>query len=122
MTDYQTFGDRLTAIRVAMGSARKPLSYRKLARTIAEETGHEVSHETLRIYDLGLRRVLLDDAVAIAKVDPKGRGLEWLAGDEMTVTATAEPVVPAQQKTAPLSFSEAVKRERTKKKRKERGA
>jgi hypothetical protein len=76
---HGTFGDRLTLIRVALGSLRKPLSYRELARLIFEKTGHEISHETLRIYDLGERRILLDDAKAIAAVDPERRGLAWLA-------------------------------------------
>jgi hypothetical protein len=87
MTDFRTFGDRLTAIRVALGSQRKPMSYRELSRLIKEKTGHDVSHETLRVYDMGERRILWDDAIAIAAIDPEGRGLEWLAGEEIRTDA-----------------------------------
>jgi transcriptional regulator with XRE-family HTH domain len=78
----KTFGDRLTAIRVALGSQRKPFSLRKLEALIRETTHYSVSHETLRQYELNNRPIRLADAVAIAAVDPEHRGVEWLAGDD----------------------------------------
>lgn len=97
MTDFRTFGDRLTAIRVALGSQRKPMSYRELSRLIKDKTGHDVSHETLRVYDMGERRILWDDAIAIAAIDPEGRGLEWLAGEEIRTDAQDISVAPTPQ-------------------------
>lgn len=80
MPEGETVIDRIVEIRVALGSARKPLPLRAFADLIEQTTGFRYDPSTLSRIETGEREIALPDVERIAAVDPKGRGPAWLAG------------------------------------------
>lgn len=74
-----SFADRLHDIRQALQSKRKPLPLEDFEQLIRERTGVSISRETLRRMEMGARVPTIDEATAIASVDPLQRGRAWLA-------------------------------------------
>lgn len=84
-------GARILELRRLLRSDRKPLPYKDFAALIKDETQVSISYESIRRYELNERVPDVNEAAAIAAVDPKGRGLAWLAGDLKTKPTQRAP-------------------------------
>lgn len=93
----ETLGERFYLVRLACGDGvRRPEPLRLFVERIKRETG-EVIHAS-ELSDIERNKpskaVTVDHIKAVAAVDPKRRGLDWLVLGYEKGPAHAEPIIP----------------------------
>jgi hypothetical protein len=81
-----TPGQRLYLIRLALGDGVKnPMPLSELSRVVKEKRRASYDPSTISRMENGTRTITIEDVQVFAPLDPRGRGLAWLAfGDEPT--------------------------------------
>jgi hypothetical protein len=76
----ETAGDRLYLIRLALGDGfRKAMPIPRFVEHVRAVTGADYHDATISLLERMKQNWRVDDALAFAAVDPKGRGAAWLA-------------------------------------------
>lgn len=89
----ERYGDRVYLVRLALGDGkRNAMSLADFDDLIATATGRRIHASELSRIERHVRSAILEDAEAIARVDPQGRSPAWLIWGDSSGTQEARPV------------------------------
>lgn len=108
-----TVGDRVFDVRKALGTRRRPMSQAAFARLLTAQGGRTYYGSEFTLIETNEKRLMLDDIVAIAAVDPGRRGKLWLAWGETTDATMGAPETPADLRSEELKHGSATSPDET---------
>jgi transcriptional regulator with XRE-family HTH domain len=87
-------GDRVRLVREALGLQQTEFTER--LNQMAEALGIESRYDFTKVskMEVGTRKVSLDDAIVLAELDPKRRGVRWMATGIAVAPAPAPALTP----------------------------
>lgn len=98
----ETPGQRVYKIRLALGDGVKnPMTLKDFAALITRATKTVIDPSALSRLENGGRGLSIDDAHAIAAIDPKRRGPVWLAFGDAQTPPIMEGVIATNHRSHP---------------------